>query len=152
MDLKKLAEEWQQQHKLNGGHAIKNVSYESACDGTDCDAACCSYPHQVAALVALLERVEKRNADKFTDTMRLEERLMNAERERDEAREEGGRLAESLAESHRMNAIRAAKIEAALELHRTRMGGPFCPECGQKAGQDGYCTSPTVKALMGGRK
>lgn len=40
-------------------------------------------------------------------------------------------------------------IEAALALHKSRMGGPFCPECGQKAGKDGYCTSPTVKALKG---
>ena len=42
-----------------------------------------------------------------------------------------------------------ARIEAALALHKTRMGGPFCPECGQPAGKDGYCTSPTVKALKG---
>jgi len=40
-------------------------------------------------------------------------------------------------------------IEAALALHKTRMGGPFCPECGQEVGKGGYCTSPTVKALKG---
>jgi hypothetical protein len=42
-----------------------------------------------------------------------------------------------------------AKIEAALALHKTRMAGPYCPECGQPAGKGGYCTSPTVKALGG---
>ena len=42
-----------------------------------------------------------------------------------------------------------ARIEAVLALHKTRMGGPFCPECGQEVGKGGYCTSPTVKALKG---
>jgi len=94
---------------------------------------------------------------------RLAASVVRLNQELDTKREENERLRAAIAEAEneRLRAeakasevlLRAqgerARIDAALALHQTRMGGPFCPECGQRVGKDGYCTSPTVKTLKG---
>lgn len=60
------AEELVAHLKLNNGHAIHGLEYESGglkyesiCDGTDCDRAFCSHPHDVQHVKEILDTVER---------------------------------------------------------------------------------------------